>query len=451
MGGAGRRRGGAARALLPLLLSLPLLLLRAAGQPGPGPPEEGECPSAGRTWRGAGAAAGFRVSCSPGALPQAGPRRRPRTGLRPGAWGHGRPRPRPRPRPRWPCPRRASGLRGERAGRPRLPCSFADVDGYAQGVDDCHTNALCQNTPTSHKCSCGPGYQGEGRRCEGKDSAQAVSATLCTRLSGRFHAAHEGRDCLDADECLRDNGGCQHSCMNLMGSYECRCKEGFFLSDNQHTCIHHSEGTSALPGWGAPLRIPRPPVTLGRNMQAESPGRDEQAGLTCGHGNGGCQHSCEDTAAGPECSCHPQSELHVDGRSCPETCAVGNGGCDRTCKDTATGVRCSCPVGFTLQPDGKTCRDVDECQTRNGGCDHVCRNTAGSFDCSCRKGFKLLTDEKSCQDVDECSLERTCDHSCINRPGSFACACNAGYTLYGFTHCGGEWNPPGSGEAGPAS
>uniref|UniRef100_A0A8D0RCX1 Signal peptide, CUB and EGF-like domain-containing protein 2 n=1 Tax=Sus scrofa TaxID=9823 RepID=A0A8D0RCX1_PIG len=214
-----------------------------------------------------------------------------------------------------------------------------------------------------------------------------------------------------------------------MGSYECRCKEGFFLSDNQHTCIHHSE-------------------------------------VTCGHGNGGCQHSCEDTAAGPECSCHPQSELHVDGRSCPErldtalevtegsatsvadgdkrvkrrllmeTCAVGNGGCNRTCKDTATGVRCSCPVGFTLQPDGKTCRDVDECQTRNGGCDHICRNTAGSFDCSCRKGFKLLTDEKSCQDVDECSLERTCDHSCINRPGSFACACNAGYTLYGFTHCG---------------
>lgn len=28
-----------------------------------------------------------------------------------------------------------------------------------------------------------------------------------------------------------------------MGSYECRCKEGFFLSDNQHTCIHRSEGT----------------------------------------------------------------------------------------------------------------------------------------------------------------------------------------------------------------
>lgn len=50
----------------------------------------------------------------------------------------------------------------------------------------------------------------------------------------------------DVDECLENNGGCQHTCVNVMGSYECRCKEGFFLSDNQHTCIHRLEGASAL-------------------------------------------------------------------------------------------------------------------------------------------------------------------------------------------------------------
>lgn len=44
------------------------------------------------------------------------------------------------------------------------------------------------------------------------------------------------------DECKFNNGGCQHTCVNTMGSYECRCKEGFFLSDNQHTCIHRSVG-----------------------------------------------------------------------------------------------------------------------------------------------------------------------------------------------------------------
>nr|XP_039326742.1 signal peptide, CUB and EGF-like domain-containing protein 2 isoform X9 [Saimiri boliviensis boliviensis] len=367
--------------------------------------------------------------------------------------------------------------RGRAAGPPE------DVDECAQGLDDCHADALCQNTPTSYKCSCKPGYQGEGRQCEDIDecgnelNGGCVHDCLnipgnyrCTCFDG-FMLAHDGHNCLDVDECLENNGGCQHTCVNVMGSYECCCKEGFFLSDNQHTCIHRSEeGLSCMnkdhgcshickeaPRGGIACEC-RPGFELAKNQR--------DCILTCNHGNGGCQHSCEDTADGPECSCHPQYKMHTDGRSCleqedtalevtesnatsvadgdkrvkrrllMETCAVNNGGCDRTCKDTSTGVHCSCPVGFTLQLDGKTCKDIDECQTRNGGCDHFCKNTVGSFDCSCKKGFKLLTDEKSCQDVDECSLDRTCDHSCINHPGTFACACNRGYTLYGFTHCG---------------
>nr|XP_014970388.2 signal peptide, CUB and EGF-like domain-containing protein 2 isoform X6 [Macaca mulatta] len=358
-----------------------------------------------------------------------------------------------------------------------------DVDECAQGLDDCHANALCQNTPTSYKCSCKPGYQGEGRECEDIDecgnelNGGCVHDCLnipgnyrCTCFDG-FMLAHDGHNCLDVDECLDNNGGCQHTCVNVMGSYECCCKEGFFLSDNQHTCIHRSEeGLSCMNKDHGCSHIckeaPRGSVACECRPGFELAKNQRDCILTCNHGNGGCQHSCEDTADGPECSCHPQYKMHTDGRSCleredtvlevtesnatsvvdgdkrvkrrllMETCAVNNGGCDRTCKDTSTGVHCSCPVGFTLQLDGKTCKDIDECQTRNGGCDHFCKNTVGSFDCSCKKGFKLLTNEKSCQDMDECSLDRTCDHSCINHPGTFACACNQGYTLYGFTHCG---------------
>uniref|UniRef100_F6Q559 Signal peptide, CUB and EGF-like domain-containing protein 2 n=1 Tax=Callithrix jacchus TaxID=9483 RepID=F6Q559_CALJA len=368
-------------------------------------------------------------------------------------------------------------------GRGRAVGPLEDVDECAQGLDDCHTDALCQNTPTSYKCSCKPGYQGEGRQCEDIDecgnelNGGCVHDCLnipgnyrCTCFDG-FMLAHDGHNCLDVDECLENNGGCQHTCVNVMGSYECCCKEGFFLSDNQHTCIHRSEeGLSCMNKDHGCSHIckeaPRGSVACECRPGFELAKNQRDCILTCNHGNGGCQHSCEDTADGPECSCHPQYKMHTDGRSClereetalevtesnatsvvdgdkrvkrrllMETCAVNNGGCDRTCKDTSTGVRCSCPVGFTLQLDGKTCKDIDECQTRNGGCDHFCKNTVGSFDCSCKKGFKLLTDEKSCQDVDECSLDRTCDHSCINHPGTFACACNRGYTLYGFTHCG---------------
>nr|XP_055173856.1 signal peptide, CUB and EGF-like domain-containing protein 2 isoform X4 [Nyctereutes procyonoides] len=365
----------------------------------------------------------------------------------------------------------------------RAPGPPEDVDECAQGLDDCHTNAICQNTLTSYKCSCKPGYQGEGRQCEDIDECEnelnggCVHDCLnipgnyrCTCFDG-FMLAHDGHNCLDVDECLENNGGCQHTCVNVMGSYECRCKEGFFLSDNQHTCIHRlEEGLSCMNQNHGCSHIckeaPRGSVACECRPGFELAKNQRDCILTCNHGNGGCQHSCEDTADGPECSCHPQYKMHADGRSCleqedavpevtesnatsvvdgdkrvkrrllMETCAVNNGGCDRTCKDTSTGVHCSCPVGFTLQLDGKTCKDIDECQTCNGGCDHFCKNTVGSFDCSCKKGFKLLTDEKSCQDVDECSLDRTCDHSCINHPGTFTCACNKGYTLYGFTHCG---------------
>lgn len=61
-------------------------------------------------------------------------------------------------------------------------------------------------------------------------------------IAGYGNVVFCGTLSLDADECVFNNGGCQHVCVNTMGSYECRCKEGFFLSDNQHTCIHRSVG-----------------------------------------------------------------------------------------------------------------------------------------------------------------------------------------------------------------
>ncbi|XP_034625958.1 signal peptide, CUB and EGF-like domain-containing protein 2 isoform X6 [Trachemys scripta elegans] len=358
-----------------------------------------------------------------------------------------------------------------------------DVDECAQGTDDCHPDAICQNIPKLYKCTCKLGYSGEGKMCEDIDECDndfnGGCVHECFNIPGNYRCtcydgfmlAHDGHNCLDMDECMFNNGGCQHLCVNTMGSYECRCKAGFFLSDNQHTCIHHSEdGMSCMnkdhgcahicreaPKGGVACEC-RPGFELARNQR--------DCILTCNHGNGGCQHTCEDADDGPICGCHPKYTVHSDGKTClereegvpdisesnattgadvdkrvkrrliMETCAVNNGGCDRTCKDTSTGVHCSCPVGFTLQFDGKTCKDIDECQASNGGCDHFCKNTVGSFDCSCKKGFKLLTDEKSCQDIDECSFERTCDHTCINHPGSFECSCNKGYILYGFTHCG---------------
>ncbi|XP_075044620.1 signal peptide, CUB and EGF-like domain-containing protein 2 isoform X2 [Mixophyes fleayi] len=352
------------------------------------------------------------------------------------------------------------------------------VDECALEIDDCHIDAICQDTPTSFKCICKTGFKGEGTACEDIDECDneynGDCVHDCTNIPGNyrctcydgFQLAHDGHNCLDVDECLSNNGGCQQTCVNTLGSYQCRCNDGFFLSDNQHTCIHRSEeGLSCMNKEHGCAHIcretPRGGVSCDCRPGFELANNQRGCTLTCNHGNGGCQHTCNETDTGPVCVCHPKYTLQTDAKTCVEkeepdsnstsvaemdkrvkrrlvmeTCAVNNGGCDRTCRDTSTGVRCSCPVGFTLQFDGKTCKDVDECQSSNGGCDHFCRNTVGSFDCSCRSGYKLLTDERSCQDVDECSFERTCDHTCINYPGSFACTCDKGYTLYGITHCG---------------
>ena len=41
----------------------------------------------------------------------------------------------------------------------------------------------------------------------------------------------------DIDECLSgDGGGCEQSCINLPGSYECSCQQGYVLGSNGINC-----------------------------------------------------------------------------------------------------------------------------------------------------------------------------------------------------------------------
>ncbi|KAE8590953.1 hypothetical protein XENTR_v10018256 [Xenopus tropicalis] len=61
----------------------------------------------------------------------------------------------------------------------------------------------------------------------------------------------------DKDECSKDNGGCQHDCVNTFGSYICQCKNGFILHENGHDCkeagceqkLINAEGTISSPNW----------------------------------------------------------------------------------------------------------------------------------------------------------------------------------------------------------
>ena len=41
---------------------------------------------------------------------------------------------------------------------------------------------------------------------------------------------------VDINECLSNNGGCTHICVNQDGSYQCQCNSGFHLQSDGKTC-----------------------------------------------------------------------------------------------------------------------------------------------------------------------------------------------------------------------
>lgn len=69
----------------------------------------------------------------------------------------------------------------------------ADADECAEGSDDCHIDALCQNTPKSYNCICKPGYKGDGKQCEGEWSRSPL-----TRLIPKEANAHLELDWIES-------------------------------------------------------------------------------------------------------------------------------------------------------------------------------------------------------------------------------------------------------------
>ena len=42
--------------------------------------------------------------------------------------------------------------------------------------------------------------------------------------------------CLDVEECLDSNAGCEHNCLNTVGSFYCVCNNGYDLV-NEKGCV----------------------------------------------------------------------------------------------------------------------------------------------------------------------------------------------------------------------
>ncbi|XP_038646536.1 collagen and calcium-binding EGF domain-containing protein 1 isoform X1 [Scyliorhinus canicula] len=80
-----------------------------------------------------------------------------------------------------------------------------------------------------------------GAPCE-QQCTDNFGRVLCTCYLGYYfdRVKHRNREkpyCIDIDECAKSNGtACSHICLNTPGSYQCACKEGFYLKEDGKTC-----------------------------------------------------------------------------------------------------------------------------------------------------------------------------------------------------------------------
>lgn len=71
-------------------------------------------------------------------------------------------------------------------------------------VHECHANAICHDASTgAYDCECLDGYAGNGI------------------------------DCSDIDECSKNSHSCGENtdCVNIPGSYTCKCSQGYIEED----------------------------------------------------------------------------------------------------------------------------------------------------------------------------------------------------------------------------
>ncbi|CAL4073807.1 unnamed protein product, partial [Meganyctiphanes norvegica] len=82
------------------------------------------------------------------------------------------------------------------------------------------------------------------------------------------------------DECLNNNGGCQHNCTNTWESFKCSCNEGFNLNDDQLTCQGESVCVDHLTNCPV-LRVACNQTVIAKNCPVSCGSCVDEQGMPC--------------------------------------------------------------------------------------------------------------------------------------------------------------------------
>uniref|UniRef100_A0AAQ4R2Y4 Fibrillin-1 n=1 Tax=Gasterosteus aculeatus aculeatus TaxID=481459 RepID=A0AAQ4R2Y4_GASAC len=370
---------------------------------------------------------------------------------------------------------------------------FARVKGNAcEDVDECQVfpgvciNGKCINTPGSFFCQCPPGMTVDvsGRTCidlrmehcylthddercgaaiPGRQRVDACCcsvgvawgpecdecpergtpeyARLCPRGPGFSHRGDflNGRPFLkDINECRMINSLCSNGrCRNTVGSFRCRCDNGYALDSDERNCtdIDECHISPDLCGQGRCVNTFGDfkcecfeGYESGFMMMKNCMDIDEceRNPLLCRGGE------CVNTEGSFQCMCPEGHEIAPDGSACLDIneCDLSDRLCrNGQCVNMVGRYQCSCDTGYKSTENRLECVDIDECTIENGGCETFCTNSEGSYECSCHSGYALMPDLRSCTDIDECEESaEICDGGqCSNTPGTYQCLCFDGF------------------------
>ncbi|CAL1528874.1 unnamed protein product [Lymnaea stagnalis] len=213
------------------------------------------------------------------------------------------------------------------------------------------------------------------------------------------------------DECNDENHGCDHVCINTLGSFRCECRIGYELHYDGKRCekacggyIHAENGTITSPSY--PDLYPSNKQCV---WQIVAP-NDHKINLNFTHfeiegHNQGCEYDSVIVDRG-----HNGDQKSLDifcGSTIPAPVT----------SDGNT-IRIEFKSDNTVEKSGFTATfmtDKDECVVNNGGCQHICKNTIGSYHCACQNGFALHDDLHGCKEGG-CHSEITSQQGTINSP-----------------------------------
>merc|ERR1719357_1311133 len=154
----------------------------------------------------------------------------------------------------------------------------------------------------------------------------------------------------DVDECAEGTHDCDANadCVNLEGSYECKCHAGYDGTGQECTDVNECDSAHSC-----------------------------DANAQCMNTEGSYECACNDGFSGDGYMCTDINECEREG-----ACDV-----NASCNNLAGTYECACNTGY--EGDGTMCTDINECDSAHS-CDAnaQCINTDGSYDCACMDGYK---------------------------------------------------------------